>query len=465
MAANPNLQAWLDEYDSIEREFVDAVRATGAKFGEPGAWRERTEALVEECREAGALMRNACASITSGPISEACTACSGTTESRTFTFSLKCHRSCYFCFNPNEQGYERRCAEYSDWRPDFDRIAAESGNLSHVALTGGEPLLDLAETAALFRRTRELWPGAHIRLYTTGDQLDQEMLEELVDAGMNEIRFSVKPDDGPEAHARTLANLRMTSAYAASLRAEAEAAGDAPQGPSNTDPTHRVRAFDVMVEMPVLPGDFEAMRELLDELEDMGAFGINLLEFCYPFSNWHEFEARGYALKNPPYRVTYNFEYAGALAVEGSEETCLELVRHALGRKMRLGVHYCSLENKHRSQISQQNRSAKVSHACYRLDPEDFYLKTVKVFGADVRPVLAFLERTQRRPGAMLGSPSWEYDPDDDCLSFHPRHLPALRRADLRTPDGECVTPVVSYNVVERHGDAAVIRELKLELT
>lgn len=464
MAINSALKAWMDEYDAIAREFIDAVRESGVEFGEPDAWRKRTEALVEECRRGGALFRNAEASITSGPISEACIACSGATDSRTFTFSLRCHRDCYFCFNPNEALYEKRRVEYADWRADFDGIAAKGQVLSHVALTGGEPLLDPAETAALFRRARELWPETHIRLYTTGDQLTQGMLEELVDAGMNEIRFSVKPDDPPELRGRTLGNLRMASAYAAALRERAEAVGNVPEGFSNTDAAHRTMALDVMVEMPVLPGDFEVMCGLLDELEDMGAFGINLLEFCYPFNNWSEFERRGYRLKNPPYRVTYNYEYAGSLAVEGSEETCLELVRYALEREMRLGVHYCSLENKHRSQISQQNRRPKVSHPCYKLDEEDFYLKTAKVFGPDVRPVRAFLERTQRHPSPAFGGQSWSYDAEDDCLQFHPRYLPVINRADLCAPDGSRVMPAISYNVLEQQGGDTVLRELKLEL-
>lgn len=463
MTANPVLEAWINEYDAIEQEFMNAVRAEGAVFGERDAWREHTNALVEECLEQGALMRNANASITSGPISEACIACSTSLGSRTFTFSLKCHRNCYFCFNPNEENYEQRCVQNVDWRSDFEALAAEGREMTHIALTGGEPLLDPAETIALLSRARTMWPSAHLRIYTTGDQLTQEMLEDLVEAGLNEIRFSVKPDDTPELHERTLNHLRLASTYAKQLRAQAEADGNAPDGLSNTSPEHRARALDVMVEMPILPGDFDAMRELLDELEDMGAFGINLLEFCYPFNNWPEFARRGFELKNPPYEVTYNYEYAGSLAIEGSEETCLELVRYALERKMRLGVHYCSLANKHRSQISQQNMEAKLSHPCYQLDKGDFFFKTIKVFGRDVKPVHTFLERTQKRPGFAFGGPSWLYDAEDDCLQFHPRHLAAVKRADLRVPDGSRIMPAVSYNVAEMRNSGTYLRELKLE--
>ena len=36
-----------------------------------------------------------------------------------------------------------------------------------------------------------------------------------------------------------------------------------------------------------------------------GAFGINLLEFCYPMGAWDEFERRGFSVKNPPFPVLY----------------------------------------------------------------------------------------------------------------------------------------------------------------
>ena len=60
-----------------------------------------------------------------------------------------------------------------------------------------------------------------------------------------------------------------------------------------------------MVEMPVIPGTGKAMRRLLDRLDQVGAFGINLLEFCYPMGAWDEFERRGFSVKNPPFPVLY----------------------------------------------------------------------------------------------------------------------------------------------------------------
>lgn len=493
---NPTLQAWLDEYRAIADEYLDAIRETGVVFGEPYAWQPATEELLSRLREKGAFLRNGCASIVSGPISEACIACSSSLDDKTFLFSVKCHRNCYFCFNPNQDDYELRLHEDADWRTEMNELAQSGRTMTHIALTGGEPLLRPDETIAFFSEARRLWPQVHTRLYTTGDQLSEPLLEALVEAGMNEIRFSVKPDDAPAEHERTMNNLRMASTYAAVLREQHDAckneagknndtalaatadaiepsaadlarlsstyAGNLSAGQSITDPQHRTRTLDVMVEMPVLPDSFDEMRILLDELEDMGAFGINLLEFCYPFNNWHEFAVRGFTIKNPPYPVMYDYDYAGSLPIEGSEEVCLRLIEYALDAGMNLGVHYCSLENKHRSQVHGQNHSTKINHPCYKMDADDFFYKTVKVFGRDVPPVRAFLERSITGPALVLGGRSWDYDEEDDCLSFHPRHLKAVIAADLRSKGGLAVEPVTSVNILEWHNGSAVLRELAL---
>lgn len=49
----------------------------------------------------------------------------------------------------------------------------------------------------------------------------------------------------------------------------------------------------VMVEMPVIPGTIDDMKDLLMKLSAWGARGINLLEFCFPLSNSEAFAARG----------------------------------------------------------------------------------------------------------------------------------------------------------------------------
>ena len=48
---------------------------------------------------------------------------------------------------------------------------------------------------AFVRRAKELYSDVHIRLYTCGDLLDDPCLDALADAGLDEVRFSIKPED------------------------------------------------------------------------------------------------------------------------------------------------------------------------------------------------------------------------------------------------------------------------------
>jgi len=77
----------------------------------------------------------------------------------------------------------------------------------------------------------------------------------------------------------------------------------------------------------------------------LGIFGINLLEFCFPWNNVDVYRQHGYKIKARPHRVLYNYWYAGGLPIAGSETVCLDLVDFALQQGLKFGVHYCSLEN------------------------------------------------------------------------------------------------------------------------
>jgi pyruvate formate-lyase activating enzyme-like uncharacterized protein len=206
-----------------------------------------------------------------------------------------------------------------------------------------------------------------------------------------------------------------------------------------------------MVEMPVLPDGLAAMRKLLDALETLGIQGINLLELCYPLRNAAAFRSRGYMVKNPPYRVLYDYWYGGGLPVAGSEETCLALLEYALDRQMRLGIHYCSGDNKHTGQIYQQNTAGPIS-AMHYLSGRDYFLKSAKVFGDDAPRVLKVLRKTGERHYHM-----------DDKRGF--LEFPLRRIADLTDMDRNRGVEVgISYSVREIRDGEPVLRELKVDL-
>lgn len=413
----------MAEYAAIEREYASALADAGIAMVDRVSYDEAAADLRERLREKGALLRNGGASVLAGDISPACVACTGSSDSQTFFLSLACNRDCYFCFNANQADYDESRFLKRDWMTQLDAYLDEHPHASCIGLTGGEPLLHEDEAVAFLARACERAPQAHVRLYTAGDFLGERVLERLRDAGLDELRLSVKLDalDEKEAAQRTVEKALDTLEQAKRY---------IPQ---------------VMVEMPVIPGTAAPMRELLRGLDAIGAFGINLLEFGFPMNAWYEFTRRGFAVLNPPYGVMYDYTYAGGVPVAGSEVLCLELLEFALDEGLSLGVHYCSLENKNRSQIRQQNEQHKLDVRLWEFDGEDFFWKRAKAFDGDAPAVRERLRQ--------LGVP-YEWDAEEGSVAFHVKHLPEVV--------GETM-PVVSYNVVEPREGGFVVRELKLE--
>lgn len=422
--ARPTLAAWLAEYEAIGRDYVGRLRSLGIDFAEEGACAEAERGVRERLRAKGAAFRNGGASVVSGALSSACVACTGGCGSKTFTFSTACNRSCYFCFNANQADYDATRALKEGWREELDEFLTR-GDVTHVALTGGEPLLHPDEAVEFFGRVRAAHPDAHTRLYTAGDFLDEALLGRLAEAGLSELRLSVKLDalaaagEQERAVANALECVRLAKRFVP----------------------------DVMVEMPAIPGTGEAMRRLLCGLDEAGAFGVNLLELGFPMTDWSEFSRRDFEVANPPFSVLYDYGYAAGLPIAGSGLLCLELLEFAVDQGLSLGVHYCSLENKHRDQVLQQNRAVRLDPRIWELDDGDLFYKAAKVFDGDARLVGQRL--------AELGLP-FEEDAEEGSVTFALRHVEALA--------GEPVLVALSTNVVEEQDGQMVVRELKLEL-
>jgi len=257
-------------------------------------------------------------------------------------------------------------------------------------------------------------------LYTSGDLLDEDVLKALQETHLDEIRFSLKLEDTDDLQASVLAAMSLAKAYI---------------------PT-------VMVEMPVIPGTLEAMKGLLLKLDSLGIFGINLLEFCFPLNNAEIFKEKGFKVKNPPYRVLYDYWYAGGLPISQSELDCLRLLEFIIDHKLTLGAQYCSLENKHTAQIYRQNHNQRVAKTQY-FSPKDYFYKSAKVFGADIPKVLGVFKK--------LHYTNYLVNDDYHFLEFHVEKIEALAKLDIEVG--------ISYNVMETRDDGSYLRELRLDVT
>ena len=418
--ANEVFASELREYEKGACAYVRALEDKGVRFAKAGANQQRIDVLREQLRAKGAQFKNAGASIVWGWQSNACVECTGNHGSETFSTTFKCHRDCYFCFNYNVADYEKFVREGCPWREGLEDAERRYGHdgLAVLGLTGGEPLLVLDDSIALLEEAGERFPSAHKRMYTSGDLLTEEGAARLRDAGLDEIRFSVKQDDPIERQERVLAGMEIARRCIPSL----------------------------MVEMPIIPNTEERMHELFDRWSEIGLDGINLLEFCFPFHSWEEYESRGFAIRNPPFDVMYDYGYSGGLPVAGSEELCLELMLWGIDHEVPFGMHYCSLDNKHRSEMRLRNERGAHMTPILTFDEGDFFLKCAKVYGSDRETARKALEAT-------------------GCNDFMPNDCEkslAFPLAFVRALDGLGVECAIAFHVIGSDEEGAYIREVAL---
>lgn len=416
---NPKFREYASIYTRVYDNFVAQVRELGLEIDDVDYTQQAREKIGHLAR-AGAIVRNDSKSVYVNRFSPACEACRIGIDSATFFISLQCHRHCFFCFNPNQENYEYHSKNKRDLVHELENMSRHGIQMEHIALTGGEPLLFKPETIEFFRYADQKFPMAYKRIYTSGDHIDEAILQDLRQVRLDEIRFSVRMTDSENARRHTLERIALAKQFIPS----------------------------VMVEMPVLPGTIEPMQSLLKELDRLDIASINLLEFCFPLTNAEEFRKRGDKIKKYPSRVLYNYWYAGGLPISKSELECLDLVAFALQEKLKIGVHYCSLENKHTGQIYQQNTRGTLPATGY-LSEKDFFIKSAKVFGADIQPVKRLLKQAVHA--------DFQRNREHDYLEFHVSQIPALRELDIEVG--------VSWNVMEERDDGEYLREVRIDLT
>jgi pyruvate formate-lyase activating enzyme-like uncharacterized protein len=420
--ANPEFRRETQVYLDIERDFRTQVANYGLPVSD-GRFIEPTDPWVASLVPRGLTVANNHRSLHTGWISPSCVSCRTGVGTATYLISTQCPRDCFFCFNPNQANYEQLRHELDDPLARLTDLHKRGLSFHDLALTGGEPLLHKAQTEEFFSGVRRLYPKAYTRLYTSGAFFDEDCARMLAATGLDEIRFSVKTDDAPALLTRTFERMRLA----------------------------REHLPHVMVEMPVMPDEQARMEQLLLSLDELGIDGINLLELCFPYHNTAEYLRRGYALKSRLFNVLYNYSYAGGLPVAGSEQACLSLLGFALERDLRMGVHYCSLENKFSGQVYLQNSGSRDAYPFCSFSERDYFLKSAKVFGRDVAAV--------ERMFTTRGLTCFRREDDGAILQFHPSYLEHLRKGFSQMEVG------IGYYIVEKDEWGSALRELRLDLT
>ena len=419
-----DLKAYARMFEEAEKDFESAMGKYGVPFEEaessPRSERGRMGRRGCHCENGGS-------SIWRNWISPACLACR-TGEGTGLVFvDLRCTKNCYFCFNANQPHYDHFRSHERDIVLELEQAHAAGAAYRFLAITGGEPLLHEDRVIAFLERAAQRYPEAHKRLYTNGDLLTERGLARLADSGLTEIRFSVKPLDADDRQEHVYAMMEKAAAVLP----------------------------DVVVEVPVIPGSLEEMKGLVRRADGLGVRGINLLEFCFPLCNAEEFLKRGLALRKRPYRFLYDYWYRGGVPVAQSEREALALLEFADQEDLRIGMHYCSADNRNAGQVNLQDKAFEAKRDVRRVYPwierdgDDYFLKCAKAFGDDVAPVKEWAE------GAAAPC---HVNADVPSIAFPLDLLSAVRKA--------CPTVALgmSANVLEEQADGSFcMREVGVE--
>jgi pyruvate formate-lyase activating enzyme-like uncharacterized protein len=221
-----------------------------------------------------------------------------------------CDSSCFYCpLSSDKSGKDIVFANEMPVEVDDD-ILYESDAIGGegAGISGGDPLCQLERTIRYIRLLkRQHGPSFHIHLYTSESDIDKQVLSDLQDAGLDEIRFHPQSEDW--------------------------------SGIENAIQL----GLNVGLEIPAIPGDIEALKVTVRRAEEQGIAFVNINELEASETNFSRLTALGMHLTD-----------LASASIEGSAETVLELMNWATENLENLTIHFCSARFK--DAIQMRNR-------------------------------------------------------------------------------------------------------------
>lgn len=208
-----------------------------------------------------------------------------------------CGVGCYYCpISQERKGNDVVYVNDVVVESSRDLVEEVAASMSEgVGITGGEPLLFLARVVEFIKLLKEVFgSGFHVHLYTSGFGLVERSLEELVSAGLDEVRVHVVSE-------RSLEAVRLALGF----------------------------PVDVVVENPAIPGDSEKLKKLVSEVSSLGVRYVNLNELEVSELNFDSLALRGFRVSS------------SGRSAAGSREVALEVLDWVEERGIAVSVHYC----------------------------------------------------------------------------------------------------------------------------
>jgi len=218
----------------------------------------------------------------------------------------QCNCKCFYCPSSQDEKGLPTTNSITFTSPEEYVSYLKKLNFRGCSISGGEPLLTPKLTISYIKAVKKAFGTAmYVWMYTNGTLVTKEILSELRDAGLDEIRFDIGAV-GYETDALELA------------------CGIIP---------------NVSVEIPALPEDFALMKALMPKLAQMGVKFLNLHQLRLTPYNFDKLVGRG-----------YTFLHGDKVTVLDSEMTALELIKFSKDNDINININYCSFVYKSRYQ-------------------------------------------------------------------------------------------------------------------
>ncbi len=270
-----------------------------------------------------------------GKLSEGCVLCEKGAKMVFFVTGI-CSRSCFYCpISEKKSGVD---VTYANERQVFDiQEAVQEAALIDAlgtGITGGDPLAVLSKTCFSIRELKKRFGEAHhIHLYTMTPATG-EVLQELANAGLNEIRFHVPPETWSSE-------------------------GLCDSGFGDSIGSAKNLGLDCGVEVPVFPEMEKELIFLCKWALNTGADFVNLNELEMNYINYKFLNERNYSTRSDI-----------SSAVSGSAELGMRVLRHF--KESHSNIHFCSVAFKDGVQLKNRiGRRAKNVMKPYQEITED----------------------------------------------------------------------------------------------
>ncbi len=244
-----------------------------------------------------------------GELPEGCQYCVKGEKLVLFVTGL-CPRRCYFCpVSDHKFGKDVYFANERAVHSEQDLLTeAQAMQARGAGITGGDPLMKLDKTIAAIKLLKESnGRKFHIHLYTSLNLVTGKNLQQLAEAGLDEIRFHL--------------DLDLEKFWERLLLA-------------------RKYLWTIGVEMPVIPTKEKELRKIIDFIQDKVSF-LTLNELEIADNSQSSLVKLGFKTKD---ELSY--------AVQGSWEMGLNLLEYVKEKKYPLKVHFCTAKLKDAVQLA-----------------------------------------------------------------------------------------------------------------